>query len=81
MNDPKYYLIAKSIYDRYIETSECDNVGDIVNKPIDLSNKQILQDHLDTITSMYFDETKIGDKEWELVLNEIRDMIGELNIK
>lgn len=81
MKDPKYYLIAKSIYDRYVETSEYDNVGDIANKPIDLNSEQVLQDHLDTITSMYFDETGIGDKDWELVLIEIKDMIGELNIK
>lgn len=81
MKDPKYYLIAKSIYDRYIETSEYDNVGDIVNKPIDLNSEQVLQDHLDTITSMYFDETGIGDKEWGMVIAEIKSMIGELNIK
>jgi hypothetical protein len=81
MKDPKYYLIAKSIYDRYTETSDYDNIYDFANKPIQPSDKQIIQDHLDTITSLYFDETKIPDKEWDLVLLEIKDMIGELNIK
>ena len=75
MNDPKYYLIARSIYDRYVETPEHDVIYDFVNKPIELIQSQVIQDHLDTITSMYFDETGISDDEWELVLGEIRDMI------
>lgn len=81
MKDHKYYLIAKSIYDRYTETSEYDNIYDFVNKPVEPTTKQITQDHLDTITSLYFDETKVGDNEWKLVLDEIKNMIEEFNNK
>jgi hypothetical protein len=79
MKDPKYYLLAKSIYDKYVETQEYDNVYDLANKPYQMSDEQIVQDHLDSITSLYFDETDIDDFEWDLVLNEIKEII-ELEI-
>lgn len=77
MENTKYYLIAKSIYDRYIETSEYVNVYDFVNKPIDPVSEQIVQDHLDTITSIYFDESGLGTIDWDFVLDEITKMIDK----
>ena len=81
MNDPKYYIIAKSIYDKYVDTTEYDNVYDFVNKPLNISQDLIIEDHIDTITSLYYDLTKVSNDEWNLILNEIREMFIESNDK
>ena len=75
--DPKYYLIAKSFLDKYIETPDYDNVYDIANKPYEYDDEQIIRDHLDTITSLYFDESKLSDEDWEMVLSVIREIFEE----
>jgi hypothetical protein len=83
MKDPKYYLISKSIFDRYLNTEEFDNVYDIANKPYltkqyTINDIQIIQDHLDTITSLYFDESSVNNFEWDLILSEIKKMLEEM---
>ena len=79
MIDTKYYLIAKSFLDKYIETQEYDNIYDLANKPYEYGDEQIIQDHLDTITSLYFDESKLSDSDWDIVLSVIKDIFEEEN--
>lgn len=79
MENSKYYLIAKSIHDRYIETNEYVNVYDFANhvgeEIIPIDRDEIVDAHIANMTYLYYDEFNLDDDEWDFVIKEFTKMV------